>query len=266
MSPTPWNAQSIMAEKGRRKLVTLTAYDYTTARLIDRSGIEIILVGDSLAMTMLGHKTTLPVTVDEMLHHTRAVTRGVSQALVVADMPFMSYQAGDDPAMINAGRFLKEAGAGAVKLEGGSIRAPLITRMVSNGIPVMGHIGLTPQSICEMGGYKVQGRDSQKADELLKDAAAIAEAGAFAIVLECIPKALAGKITDAIGIPTIGIGAGPLCDGQVLVVHDMLGAYDEISPRFIRRYANLGDIMTDAFKKYAGEVRNGEFPGPEHSY
>ncbi len=266
MTDTRWTARSISAAKGERKLACLTAYDYATARLVDQSGIELILVGDSLAMTMLGHDTTLPVTVDEMIHHTRAVSRGTTNALVVADMPFMSYQAGDDLAMSNAGRFLKEAGAGAVKLEGGAMRASLIERMVSNGIPVLAHIGLTPQTIREMGGYRVQGRGQEQALQLKKDASILAEAGAFAIVLECIPKDLAGEITAELSIPTIGIGAGALCDGQILVVHDMLGAYGDITPKFIRRYANVAGVMSEAFDAYAKDVREGAFPAQEHSY
>lgn len=266
MADSRWTARRITATKGKQKLVCLTAYDYATARLVDQSDVELILVGDSLAMTMLGHETTLPVTVDEMLHHTRAVVRGVKQALVVGDMPFMSYQASDDNAMHNAGRFIKEAGAGAVKLEGGELRVPLVERMVSNGIPVLAHIGLTPQTIRAIGGYKVQGREGREAERLIQDARALAQAGAFAIVLECMPKALAAEITKELSIPTIGIGAGPMCDGQILVVHDMLGAYGEISPKFIKRYAHVADVMRQAFGQYADEVRNGEFPGPEHSY
>ena len=266
MTDSPWTSRRITAAKNKTKLVCLTAYDYATARLVDQSGIELILVGDSLAMTMLGHSTTLPVTVDDMLHHTAAVVRGTETSLVVADMPFMSYQASDDEAMTNAGRFLKEAGAGAVKLEGGAMRAPLIRRMVSNGIPVLAHIGLTPQTIREMGGYHVQGRGSEQASQLLDDAKQLEQAGAFAIVLECIPAELAKAITQAVSVPTIGIGAGPHCDGQILVVHDMLGAYGDVTPKFIRRYADVAGVMRTAFSDYAKEVRDGSFPAPEHCY
>ncbi len=266
MTDSPWTSRRITAAKNKTKLVCLTAYDYATARLVDQSGIELILVGDSLAMTMLGHSTTLPVTVDDMLHHTAAVVRGTETSLVVADMPFMSYQASDDEAMTNAGRFLKEAGAGAVKLEGGAMRAPLIRRMVSNGIPVLAHIGLTPQTIREMGGYHVQGRGSEQASQLLDDAKQLEQAGAFAIVLECIPAELAKEITEAVSVPTIGIGAGPHCDGQILVVHDMLGAYGDVTPKFIRRYADVAGVMRTAFSDYAKEVRDGSFPAPEHCY
>jgi len=263
---TMWTASKIKASKGRQKLVCLTAYDFSTARLIDEAGIELVLVGDSLAMTMLGYDTTLPVTLEQMLHHTAAVVRGVKSALVVADMPFMSYQVSPEQAIANAGRFVKEAGAGAVKVEGGAFRAPTIRALVENGIPALGHIGLTPQSIRELGGYTVQGRRPEQAEQLLADAQALEKAGAFAIVLECLPPALAEEITAIVGVPTIGIGAGKGCDGQILVTHDLLGLYSGHTPRFVKRYADLGAEMRRAFAAYRHEVENGVFPGEEHTY
>lgn len=261
-----WTASRIKATKGKQKLACLTAYDYSTALIIDKVGIELILVGDSLGMTVLGYSTTLPVTMEQMLHHTSAVVRGVKNALVVADMPFLSYQSSIETALFNAGRFIKEAGAGAVKIEGGSFRASLIQTLVQNGIPVLGHIGLTPQSVCEFGGYKVQGRDAVSARNLLEDAMLLEQSGVFAIVLECIPSALAGEITKSVKVPTIGIGAGAECDGQILVVHDMLGLYSDITPKFVKRYANLGDEMKKAFETYKDEVKTGKFPTDIHSY
>ena len=261
-----WTVSRIGEAKGDQKIVCLTAYDTSTAKVVDRSGVQLILVGDSLAMTMLGYSSTLPVTMEEMLHHTAAVVRGVSDALVVADMPFMSYQVSIESAILNAGRFLKEAGADAVKIEGGAIRAPLVKVLVQNGIPVLGHIGLTPQSIRQMGGYRVQGKQSKEAAILLEDARALAEAGVFAIVLECIPAGLASGITESVTVPTIGIGAGPACDGQILVSHDLLGLYDGHVPRFVKRYANLGEAMGKAFESYKRDVEEGQFPDEEHSY
>ena len=263
---TPWTTARIRSAKGRQKLACLTAYDYTTARLIDESGVPLILVGDSLAMTMLGYDTTLPVTMEQMLHHTAAVVRGVKQALVVADMPFMSYQVSVSQGIENAGRFLKESGAGAVKVEGGAVRTELVSALVANGIPALAHIGLTPQSIHEMGGYKVQGRTNGDAQTLIADARALADAGAFALVLECVPGELASEITAAVPIPTIGIGAGVGCDGQILVTHDLLGLYDALRPRFVKQYAALGDSMRQAFADYIGEVESGAFPADEHTY
>lgn len=261
-----WTTTKIREAKGRQKLACLTAYDYATATLIDNAEVPLVLVGDSLAMTMLGYATTLPVTMDEMLHHTAAVVRGVKDALVIADMPFLSYQVSLEQGVTNAGRFLKEAGADAVKVEGGAFRAPLIATLKQNGIPVMGHIGLTPQSVKEFGGYKVQGREQEREAELLADATALEAAGCFSIVLECIPEALGQKITDAIGIPTIGIGAGRHCDGQVLVTHDMLGLHSNVTPRFVKRYADIGDAMKNAFAAYKQEVESSAFPGEEHTY
>lgn len=251
--------------KGKEPIPTLTACDTASARLIDQAGIPLILVGDSLGMTVLGFDSTLSVTLDHMLHHTAAVVRGVSRALVVADMPFMSYQVNDDEAVRNAGRFLQEAGADAVKLEGGSERAPLVKRLVQNGIPVMGHIGLTPQSVKELG-YKVQGREPAAAEKMKADARALAQAGAFALVLEACPAPLADAITRDIPIPTIGIGAGAGCDGQILVLHDMLGMFSDFTPKFVKVYANIGDQMQTAFITYAEEVRTRTFPAPEHTY
>lgn len=253
------------ALKGKEPIPTLTAHDTATARLVDAAGIPLILVGDSLGMTVLGFESTLPVTLDHMLHHTSAVVRGVKNALVVADMPFMTYQVNDDEAVRNAGRFLQEAGADAIKLEGGAERAALVRRLVQNGIPVMGHIGLTPQSVKELG-YKVQGRDTAAAEKMKSDSKALAEAGAFAIVLEACPAALAETITNAISIPTIGIGAGAGCDGQILVLHDMLGMFSAFTPKFVKVYAQLGEQMQNAFKSYAEDVRSRTFPAPEHTY
>ncbi len=265
--PTPkWTAQRIRALKGQGKFACLTAYDFITARLVDEAGLPLILVGDSLATTLLGYPTTLPVTMAAMLHHTAAVTRGVRQALVVADMPFMSYQVSNAQALANAGRFLKEAGADAVKIEGGGLRAPLIQALTANGIPVLAHIGLTPQSIHTLGGYKVQGRQSTDAQRLLEDAQALEAAGAFAIVLECLPPSLGQTITAALRIPTIGIGAGAQCDGQILVVHDLLGLSGDFTPKFVKRYATLGATIQKALTEYKTDVEQGRFPAAEHCY
>jgi 3-methyl-2-oxobutanoate hydroxymethyltransferase len=261
-----WTTSSIRACKGKQKIACLTAADYATARLIDEAGIPLVLVGDSLAMTVLGYETTLPVTMDEMLHHTAAVVRGVRDALVVADMPFMSYQISAEQALENAGYFMKEAHAGAVKIEGGSIRINTIETLVENGIPVMGHIGLTPQSVHQMGGYKVQGKHPQEAQALIEDAQALADAGIFALVLECVPAALAAEITEKVSVPTIGIGAGAGCDGQILVTHDMLGLHSDLTPSFAKRYAELGSQMSKAFAEYRDEVTDGKFPTDSHSF
>jgi 3-methyl-2-oxobutanoate hydroxymethyltransferase len=261
-----WTTTKIKASKGKHKLVCLTAYDYTTAQLIDEAGIQLILVGDSLAMTMLGYENTLPVTMEEMLHHTRAVSRGVKDALVVADMPFMSYQASPELAIENAGRFMKDAFAGAVKLEGGTVRVPAVKALVDNGIPVLGHIGLTPQSINETGGYKVQGKNSADAEQLISDALALEKAGAFAIILECTPPALGAEVTKAVNIPTIGIGAGPDCYGQILVTHDLLGLYSGHTPKFAKKYCDLSSIMSKAIGEYKIETESNTFPGEEHCY
>ncbi len=263
---TKWTAERIRALKGDGKVVCLTAYDYTTARHLDAAGVHMALVGDSLASTMLGYSTTLPVTMEQMLDHTAAVARGVSNAMVVADMPFMSYQVSTEQALANAGRFLKEAGADGVKIEGGAFRARMISSLVENGIPVLGHIGLTPQSIRQFGGYKVQGRKISDAERLLADALALEVAGVFAIVIECVPNTVGETITQAVQVPTIGIGAGPRCDGQVLVSHDLLGLSGNAVPRFVKRYADLGDQMETAFKAYKSDVEQGVFPSSEHGY
>lgn len=263
---TKWTAERIKGLKGNSKVVCLTAYDFTTARHLDAAGLHMALVGDSLANTMLGYSTTLPVTMDQMLHHTAAVARGITGAMVVADMPFMSYQISTEQALANAGRFLKEAGADGVKIEGGAFRAAMISQLVQNGIPVLGHIGLTPQSIRQFGGYKVQGRKESDAERLMSDASALEAAGVFAIVIECVPATLAKAITDAVGVPTIGIGAGPGCDGQVLVTHDLLGLSGNTVPRFVKRYADLGDRMVQAFTAYKQDVEKGTFPSSEHGY
>lgn len=261
-----WTAGKIKALKGRTKFACLTACDYTTARLMEEAGIPLLLVGDSLAMTVLGYPNTLPVTMEAMLHHTAAVARGVKSALVVADMPFMSYQASVAQALENAGRFIKEAGADAVKVEGGAFRAPTVKALVENGIPVLGHIGLTPQSIQTIGGYRVQGKKPKEAQALLDDAQALAAAGVFAIVLECVPPALGKEITAGVAVPTIGIGAGAECDGQILVTHDLLGLFGEFTPKFVKRYTNLGAEMKKAFAAYKADVESGKFPAAEHCY
>jgi 3-methyl-2-oxobutanoate hydroxymethyltransferase len=250
-----------------RRFAMLTAYDYLSARILDEAGIPVLLVGDSLGMVMLGYPTTLPVTVDDMLHHARAVARGARQALLVGDMPFMSYQASVDQAVSNAGRFLQEAGMHAVKLEGGGPQIVEITRRLTEiGIPVMGHLGLTPQSVHGMGGFKVQGKTQTQAARIMDGAKHLEEAGAFSIVLEGMPSELATRITQALRIPTIGIGAGPGTDGQVLVFHDMLGLTTGKAPKFVKRYANLAEEITRAAGRYIEEVGNGTFPGPEHEY
>lgn len=254
-----------MKDRGER-ISMLTAYDYPIARLLDEAGIEVILVGDSLAMVGLGYETTLPVTMEEMLHHVRAVSRGVKRALLVADMPFGSFQASVEEGIRNAGRFLKEAGAQAVKLEGGREVADLTQRLTSVGIPVMGHLGLTPQMVHQFGGFKVQGRTAAAAERLREDARLLEEAGVFALVLEGIPWQVAEVITKELRIPTIGIGAGSSCDGQVLVTNDLLGLFDDFTPKFVKRYANLKEVIATAFIRYRQEVRAGEFPGPEHAF
>ncbi len=263
---TKWTAERIKALKGNGKVVCLTTYDFTTARHLDAAGIHMALVGDSLANTMLGYSTTLPVTMEQMLHHTAAVARGITGAMVVADMPFMSYQVSTEQALTNAGRFLKEAGADGVKIEGGAFRADRISSLVANGIPVLGHIGLTPQSIRQLGGYKVQGRKVSDAERLMSDALSLEAAGVFAVVIECVPNAVGEAITQALQVPTIGIGAGPGCDGQVLVSHDVLGLSGTTVPRFVKRYADLGDRMQEAFKAYKADVESGSFPTAEQGY
>jgi len=249
-----------------KKIVCLTAYDYPTARLLDEAGVDVILVGDSLAMVVLGHDSTLPVTLDEMLHHARAVRRGTKHALVVADMPFGSYHSETADSLRNAVRFVKEAGVEAVKVEGGERRLELIARLTEAEIPVMGHVGLTPQSVNALGGYRVQGKTVDSAEQLLRDARAVEAAGAFAIVLEAVPRELATQITRELRIPTIGIGAGPDCDGQILVVHDLLGLTFDQTPKFARKYANVGEVISNAVREYCADVRNGSFPSDSESY
>ncbi|OVE74972.1 3-methyl-2-oxobutanoate hydroxymethyltransferase [bacterium E08(2017)] len=261
-----WTTTKIKAAKGKHKLACLTAYDYSMAKLIDDAGIHLVLVGDSLGMTMLGYENTLPVTMDEMIHHTKAVSRGVNSALVVGDMPFMSYQVSIEDALKNAGRFIKEAGAGAIKIEGGAERAPLVKALTENGIPVMTHIGLTPQTINETGGYKVRGKSSHEAKKLMDDAVALSEAGSFTVILECTPAELAREITETISVPTIGIGAGPHCDGQILVTHDLLGLFPGHTPKFVKKYCDLSPQITLALKQYIQETEESSFPGEEHSY
>ncbi len=253
-------------KKEGRKISALTAYDYFTARVLNEGGIDLILVGDSLGMVMLGYENTVPVTMEEMLHHTRAVVRGNRRSLVVGDMPFLSYHISNARALRNAGRFVQEAGAHAVKLEGGVTVAPLVAKMVKAGIPVLGHIGLTPQDVLKLGGYRVRGKTDASARELMGDAKALEEAGAFAIVLEAIPSSLAGEITRASKVPTIGIGAGPLCDGQILVTHDLLGLFDRFKPKFVKQYADLKKEMLQAFVAYRKDVEGGKFPSKRHTY
>ncbi len=255
-----------MKESGE-KIAMLTAYDWPTALLLDRAGIDVLLVGDSVGNNILGYESTIPVTMEEMIHHTKAVRRGVKRALLVGDMPFLSYQISAEQALANAGRFLKEGGAEAVKLEGGAEMADIINLLVRRGIPVMGHIGLTPQRAAQLGGLKVQGRDEETAQKLLNDAKILEEAGVFSIVLEAVPWALAKLITERVKIPTIGIGAGPYCDGQVLVVTDMIGLSLGISPKFSKRYANVAAEIERAAKEFLSEVKSGKFPTvEEHSF
>ena len=254
------------AKEEQKKISMLTAYDYSTAKLMDEAGVNSILVGDSLGNVMLGYKDTLSVTMEDMIHHGKAVSRGVKNALLIIDMPFMSYQASVYDAVTNAGRLVKEAGANAVKLEGGVSVCPQIKAIVNASIPVIAHLGLTPQSIHAFGGFKVQGKDEAAAKKLLEDAKAVEAAGAFALVLEGIPSKLAELITNELTIPTIGIGAGAVCDGQVLVYQDMLGMYSDFTPKFVKKYANVGEIMREAFKKYCVEIQNGDFPAKEHEY
>ncbi len=254
------------AKEDGTKISMLTAYDYSTAKLMDEAGINSILVGDSLGNVVLGYEDTISVTMEDMIHHTKAVSRGAKNALVITDMPFMSYQTSVYDAVVNAGRLIKEGRANAVKLEGGAEVAPQIKAIVDAGIPVCAHIGLTPQSINKLGGNKVQGKSEAAAKKLLTDALAIQEAGAFSVVIEAVPKKLAELITNKLDIPTIGIGAGNGCDGQVLVYQDMLGMFSDFTPKFVKKYASLGEIMTAAFRKYDEEVKNTSFPSEEHTY
>lgn len=254
------------AKEEGTKISMLTAYDYSTAKLIDESGVNSILVGDSLGNVMLGYEDTVSVTMDDMIHHTKAVSRDAKNALVVADMPFMSYQTSTYDAVVNAGRLIKEGRANAVKLEGGKEVCPQIKAIVDAGIPVCAHIGLTPQSINALGGNRVQGKTEAAAKKLLEDALCVQEAGAFAVVIEAVPEKLATLITNKLDIVTIGIGAGSGCDGQVLVYQDMLGMFSDFTPKFVKKYANIGEIMREAFKKYDEEVKNKQFPLEEHTY
>ena len=259
-------ASLLKKKQAGEKIAALTAYDYSTAKLLDEAGIDIALVGDSLGMVILGYETTLCVTMEDMLRHTAAVARGAQRAMIVGDMPFMSYQINPDEAVANAGRFLQEAGAHAVKLEGGRSVTETIARIVDAGIPVMGHIGYTPQSVHKFGGPRVQGKAEADAERMLAEAQSLEDAGVFAIVLELIRRGLAKRITAAVSIPTIGVGAGPDCDGQVLVTNDLLGLYGEFYPKHAKRYANLAETTLAAFKAYVEEVRSGSFPGDEHSF
>lgn len=248
------------------KITMLTCYDYPSALIMDSCGIDIMLVGDSVGVVFAGYENTLPVTMEEMLYHTRAVVRSNPKALVVTDMPFMSYQVSIDDARFNAGRMLKDGGAAAVKIEGGVNVAATIEALVAIDIPVVGHIGLTPQSIHRMGGYRVQGKQQEQADRIIEDAVAVEEAGAFAIVLEGMPRSLASRITERLTIPTIGIGAGPCCDGQVLVIHDILGLCEKYSPKFVKKYADARALISAAVSAYIGDVKSGAFPMDEHSF
>ena len=257
--------RSITAMKGAETIACLTAYDFRTAKILDDAGIPLILVGDSLGTTLLGYDNTLPVTLDDMIRHTAAVVRGAKRALVVVDMPFMTYQASIEQALLNCGRVLQEARCHAVKIEGGEFRAPTIRALVQNGIPVLGHIGLTPQSV-QILGHRVQGRGDEAAQQLVADARAVAAAGAFAIVLEAVPADLGAQVSAAVDVPVIGIGAGPGCDGQILVINDVLGLSGDFKPKFVKVYADLGKQISAAAAAYKADVAGGAFPGPEHCY
>jgi len=254
-----------MKEK-KIKIAALTAYDYLFAKLVDKAGIDLILVGDSLGNVFQGNETTLPVTIEEMIYHTKAVMRGITRSMVICDMPFMSYQTNPDDAFKNAGRIMKETNAGGVKVEGGEYIAETIYKITRNGIPVMGHVGLMPQSIHQYGSYKARGVDDKEADQIIQDAIAVEQAGAFAIVLEKIPAKLAKTISEKISIPTIGIGAGPYCDGQILVLHDMLGLNEDFKPRFVRKYLNLAKEIDNAIKQYVADIKKSDFPNENESY
>jgi 3-methyl-2-oxobutanoate hydroxymethyltransferase len=264
--PELMQRKTLAANSPNKKITCLTAYDYPTARLMDEAGVDVVLVGDSVGMVVLGYESTLPLTLEEALHHTKAVRRGVQRALVVADMPYGSYHGEMSESLRNAMRFIKEAGAEAVKVEGGERRLELIARLTEAEIPVMGHVGLTPQSVNAMGGYRVQGKTPGTAEQVLRDASAVEAAGAFAIVLEGVPRELAAEITRTLHIPTIGIGAGPDCDGQILVLHDMLGLTFQEAPKFARRYANVGEMISNAVKEYCADVQSGSFPSDAESY
>lgn len=254
------------AKENNERISMLTAYDYSSAKLIDEAGIDAILIGDSLGMVSLGYEDTLSVTMEDMIHHTKAVARATKNALVVADLPFMSYQTSVYDAVYNAGRLIKEGRAHAVKLEGGIEMYDRIEAIVKSSIPVMAHIGLTPQSVNSLGGFKVQGKDEKAAKALIEAAKAVEKAGAFAVVLECVPAKLAEIVTKELNIPTIGIGAGAQCDGQVLVYQDMIGMFSGFTPKFVKKYANIGDTMKEAFEEYNKEVKNGSFPSQEHTF
>ena len=253
-------------KRNGEKIPMITAYDYTSAQLVERAGIPLILVGDSLGQVVLGYDSTVPVTMDEMVHHIKTVVRGTQRAHVVGDLPFLSYHADVPEAIRNAGRLLKEGGAQSVKLEGGRSQAETVSRIVESGIPVMGHIGLTPQAVNQLGGYRVQGRSLKDAVRLMEDARALEEAGAYAIVLECVPAQLASMITERVGVPTIGIGAGAGCDGQVQVFHDMMGLYQDFTPKHARQYAQLGQTIVEATQGYIRDVGNEQFPGDSESF
>ncbi|MCC5913904.1 MAG: 3-methyl-2-oxobutanoate hydroxymethyltransferase [Balneolaceae bacterium] len=265
--PEKVTTQTVVEMKGKgEKISMLTAYDFTMAGIIDSAGVDVILVGDSASNVMAGFETTVPMTMEHMIYHTSCVVRGVNRALVIADLPFMSYQVTAKEALISAGRMMKEAGAHAVKLEGGKVIAPTVKKIVEAGIPVMGHLGLTPQSIYKFGTYKVRAKEEEEAKQLLKDAKKLEEAGVFSIVLEKIPADLARQVSESVSVPTIGIGAGHHCDGQVLVLHDMLGLNKDFSPRFLRRYADLHQSMTDAVQNYISDVKEGSFPNENEQY
>lgn len=261
----PVTAPAIRVRKGASPIACITAYDYCTGLIADQSGADLVLVGDSVAMVVLGHEDTLSVTMDEMLHHTRAASRGVKRALLVADMPFLSYNISVEQALTNAGRFLSEARAKAVKLEGGQTVVPQVKAIVEAGIPVLGHIGLTPQHVARFGGFKAQAKTAEGVKALLDDALALEEAGVFAIVIEAVPEEAAKLITEAVSVPTIGIGAGPVTDGQILVYHDVLGMFDKFTPKFVRRYAELGELSTETLRRYCEDVRHGHFPAEKHT-
>lgn len=267
MEPKKITVPIIMKMKSQgEKIAALTAYDYLMALFLDDAGIDLILVGDSGAMVFAGYDSTIPITVDEMIYHTKAASRGVKRALLVADMPFLSFQVSAEEALRNAGRFIKEGGAEAVKMEGGEPIAEMVNRVVNAGIPVMGHLGLTPQSINRFGGYKVQARTEQEVDKLVADAISLQQAGAFSIVLEKIPASAAKKVTETVKIPTLGIGAGLYCDGQILVTHDILGLFEKFRPKFVRVYAEMGREIREACARYAEDVKLGNFPSLEESY
>ncbi|MEX0769724.1 MAG: 3-methyl-2-oxobutanoate hydroxymethyltransferase [Balneolaceae bacterium] len=265
--PEKVTTQTVVEMKNRNeKISMLTAYDFTMGKIVDQAGVDVILVGDSASNVMAGHETTVPMTMEHMLYHASCVVRGVETALVIADLPFMSFQVTAKEALINAGRMMKEAGVHGVKLEGGEAVADTVKRIVDAGIPVMGHLGLTPQSIYKFGTYKVRAKETVEAEQLLKDARTLEQCGAFSIVLEKIPASLAKQVTESVSIPTIGIGAGPDCDGQVLVLHDMLGLNKEFKPRFLRRYADLHETMTEAVRHYTRDVKNLDFPNEDERY